>query len=70
LSSYKTFFNVPLFNFDLERIYAGVFASNYASARVLEKGGYTFEGRLRNHVAKEGKTMDLLMYAILKAEVE
>lgn len=48
--------------FDLERVYAGVFATNPASARVLEKAGFQFEGRLRRAVIKEGEVIDLLMY--------
>ena len=49
--------------FDLCRLYAHVFEGNDASARVLEKAGYTFEGRMRKSVTKEGKTIDQLMYA-------
>ncbi len=53
-------------NFDLCRLYASVFAWNPASARVLEKAGYTFEGRLRSSVYKDGKTVDQLLYAIVR----
>ncbi len=49
----------------LKRVYAGVFASNPASARVLVKAGFQLEGRLRNHVTKQGRVMDLLMYGRL-----
>lgn len=52
--------------FDLRRVYAGVFESNAASARVLEKAGYVFEGRLRHAITKDGRTMDELMYAIVR----
>lgn len=48
---------------DLARLYAGVFPWNPASARVLEKAGYTLEARLRDAVTKDGKTMDELLYA-------
>lgn len=48
---------------DLVRLGAGVFETNPASARVLEKAGYTLEGRLRRHVTKNGRTLDQLMYA-------
>ena len=48
---------------DICRIYAHVFEWNAASARVLEKVGYVFEGRLKS-VTKDGKTIDQLMYAI------
>jgi len=53
-------------NFDLCRLYAHVFEWNGASARVLEKAGYQFEGRLRKSVTKEGQTIDQLMYAIIR----
>jgi [ribosomal protein S5]-alanine N-acetyltransferase len=49
--------------FDLCRLYAHVFEWNVASARVLEKAGYAFEGRLRKSVTKDGKTIDRLLYA-------
>jgi len=52
--------------FDLSRLYAHVFEGNGASARVLEKAGYTFEGRMRKSVTKEGRTIDQLMYAMIR----
>ena len=52
--------------YDLCRLYAHVFEWNHASARVLEKAGYLFEGRLRKSVTKDGKTIDQLMYAITR----
>jgi RimJ/RimL family protein N-acetyltransferase len=55
-------------NHDLCRLYAHVFAWNPASARVLEKAGYTFEGRLRKSVTKEGQTIDQLIYAMIREE--
>ena len=55
-------------HFGLERIYANVFESNPASARVLEKAGYTQEGLLRKAVIKDGVIMDLLIYARLRDE--
>jgi RimJ/RimL family protein N-acetyltransferase len=53
-------------NFDLCRLYAHVFDWNAASARVLEKAGYVFEGRLRKSVTKDGQTIDQLLYAIIR----
>jgi ribosomal-protein-alanine N-acetyltransferase len=50
-------------NFQLRRIYAEPFANNPASARVLEKAGFVFEGRLKNNVVKDGKLLDSLLYA-------
>ena len=34
-----------------------------ASARVLEKAGYTLEGRMRKSVIKDGTVVDQLLYA-------
>jgi RimJ/RimL family protein N-acetyltransferase len=53
-------------NFQLRRIYAEPFANNPASARVLEKAGFVFEGRLKNNVLKDGKLLDSLLYARTK----
>ena len=52
--------------FDLARIYSTVIDWNPASARVLEKAGYSFEGRLRRSVTKDGKLADRLLYAIVR----
>ncbi len=49
--------------FDLQRVQATVFEWNPASARVLERAGYTFEGRLRSSIVKSGRIGDALMYA-------
>jgi len=49
--------------FGLNRIYAEPYASNSASMRVLEKAGFTFEGRLRASVVKNGKILDQCMFA-------
>ena len=53
-------------NFDLCRIYAGVFEWNPASMRVLEKAGYVCEGRLRKSVVKDGRIIDQFLYAIIR----
>lgn len=47
----------------LRRIYAEVFPFNKASAKVLQKAGYKYEGRLRKHVLKNGKFIDALLFA-------
>ena len=49
--------------FPLYRIYAEPYANNPASARVLEKAGFVFEGRLRKNVIKDGQILDSLLYA-------
>ena len=53
-------------HYDIVRLYAGIFEHNKASARVLEKAGYTFEARLRYSVTKGGQTQDELIYARLR----
>ena len=52
-------------SFDLIRIYARVFETNPASARVLEKANFRFEGRLRLSVIKHGRLLDELLYSSL-----
>ncbi len=47
----------------LTRIYAVSFEYNQASFRVLEKAGFSMEGRLRRSAVKDGKVIDQLMYA-------
>jgi ribosomal-protein-alanine N-acetyltransferase len=58
--------NYAFSNYDVCRLYAHVFAWNDASARVLEKAGYVFEGRMRKAVIKDGQTIDQLMYAMIR----
>ena len=55
--------------FDLERLFAGVFDGNNASVKVLENAGYKFEGRYRKAVYKNDVFKDQLMYGILKEEI-
>jgi RimJ/RimL family protein N-acetyltransferase len=49
--------------FGLERIYAEPFATNAASARVLEKAGFVCEGRLRASIYKDNQRLDSFLYA-------
>lgn len=53
-------------NFDICRIYAGVFEWNPASMRVLEKAGYELEGRMKKSATKDGQIIDELIYAIIR----
>ena len=54
---------------ELDRIFATTFSNNPASARVLEKSGFTFEGRLRKNAVKDGEVLDSLMYAVVRGEI-
>jgi RimJ/RimL family protein N-acetyltransferase len=49
--------------FGLNRVFAGPYATNAASARVLEKAGFEREGILRASVVKEGRVLDQFLYA-------
>lgn len=51
---------------DIIRIYAEPFACNTASCRVLEKSGFILEGTLRSNAVKNGKILDMKMYAKIK----
>ncbi len=55
-------------NPELRRLWAVPYATNDASARVLEKAGYRREGTLRQSVIKDGRVLDQWMYAILRGE--
>ena len=50
--------------FDIDRIYATPFETNYTSHRVLEKTGFTLEARFEKTVIKNGELLDELVYAI------
>ncbi|MGD0266719.1 MAG: GNAT family protein [Candidatus Methylomirabilota bacterium] len=52
--------------FGVCRVYAGVFEWNPASMRMLEKAGYSCEGRLRKSVTKDAQTIDQVLYAIVR----
>ena len=53
-------------NFPLNRMFASAYANNPVSARVLEKAGFLFEGRLHKNVIKDGQILDSLLYAKTK----
>jgi RimJ/RimL family protein N-acetyltransferase len=52
----------------LERIYARVWHPNVKSIRVLEKAGFSHEGRLRRDVKRNGRWMDVLLFGLLRSE--
>jgi [ribosomal protein S5]-alanine N-acetyltransferase len=51
-------------NFEVMRIYATPFGTNFASHRVLEKAGFKLEGMFEKIYIKNGVTQDELVYAI------
>lgn len=55
-------------HFEVMRIYAGVFGSNLASAKVLRKAGFQQEGIFKKALYKNGLYDDELIFAKLKDE--
>jgi len=53
---------------ELERLGARLHAANHASRRLLERLGFSYEGRLAGHVVREGTRRDCLLYALLRTE--
>ena len=53
-------------SFDVCRLYCSVFAWNGASMRILEKAGWACEAQLRKAATKDGKTIDVYLYAIVR----
>ncbi len=53
-------------NTDIIRIFAEPFEYNRASCHVLEKAGFKFEGTLHSNAVKNGKVLDMKMYALVK----
>lgn len=54
--------------FDLHRVCAHHLARNPASGRVMQKAGMKVEGRLREHVLKNGRFEDVILYGLLRSE--
>jgi RimJ/RimL family protein N-acetyltransferase len=52
----------------LDKLYATVFESNPASARVLEKAGFTKEGQHRKEAFTSGERVDIYRYGLLVEE--
>ncbi len=62
----KAFSDAAFQAFNLHRIYAEPYAGNPASARVLEKAGFVFEGTMRAHAFKDGRIVDMRLYAKIR----
>jgi RimJ/RimL family protein N-acetyltransferase len=53
-------------NYDICRLFAGVYAYNKASMRVLEKAGFALEAIHRQAVIKNGQMVDEYLYVLLQ----
>lgn len=54
-------------NSDIIRIFAEPFSDNVRSCRVLEKAGFQYEGTLHSNAVKNGKVLDMKIYALIRA---
>ena len=52
----------------LHRIHTTIFEKNNASARVLEKNGFTFEGTIKDRWKREGKWVSGRSYSIIDSK--
>ena len=57
-------------NARVNRIYALSFVWNAASARVLEKAGYTLERTIHEGAVKQGRPSDQFLYAVVRQQWE
>lgn len=53
-------------NLEMQRVFARVYANNIPSQRVMEKAGFEKEAVLRKAAIKEGKIMDVYLYAKIR----
>ena len=66
----RVFSRWALHELEFARLEARVYEGNPASRRVLEKAGFTLEGRMRDCATKNGRLMDMYLYALLAREVK
>ena len=55
---------------DILRIYAEPFSDNVGSRRVLEKAGFQLEGILCRNACKNGRVLDMALYALTRQPEE
>jgi len=63
----RAFADFAFAQFDLLRLAAYVFGGNGASARVLQKAGFVYEGTLHSSIVKDERVVDELVYALVRA---
>ncbi len=61
----RTLVNYGLEELDLHRITAAIGPDNVGSIRVVERLGFEYEGRLRDHVHTNGAWRDSLLYSLI-----
>lgn len=63
-----TMVNFAFTTLELHRVTAAIGPSNEASIAIAKKLGFSYEGRLRDHVFTNGRWRDSLLYSILGPE--
>lgn len=53
-------------NTDIVRVYAEPYAHNIGSCRALEKAGFLLEGVMKSNAIKNGKLVDMKLYARIR----
>ena len=53
---------------ELQRVMAEIGSFNDASRQLVERLGFSREGRIRDHVFVHGKYQDVVQYGLLRAE--
>jgi ribosomal-protein-alanine N-acetyltransferase len=53
---------------ELHRIFATISVENAASIKLVERLGFVFEGRMREHYLIQGRRTDELIYGLLRSE--
>jgi [ribosomal protein S5]-alanine N-acetyltransferase len=66
----KSLLKICFEDLQLNKIFAAAFTNNPGSWRIMEKIGLTYEGTLKQHVARDGVFYDLCYYGLLKEEYE
>ncbi|WP_404460525.1 GNAT family N-acetyltransferase [Sutcliffiella horikoshii] len=54
----------------LNKVFAGAFADNPGSWRIMEKVGMKYEGTWRQHAMRDGRFVDLAYYGLLREEFD
>lgn len=62
----KLLVNYAFETLGLVRVYCGIFETNHASQRVVEKAGFSLEGRLKKALIKKKVIMDEFRYGIVR----
>ena len=66
----KQFVDYTFQNFKFHKLYAGIMSTNIASARVLERVGFTLEAVLKESIYKNDHFIDEHIYSLFRRDFE